>query len=53
MFDSALATDLYQLTMTAGYFVAGRHQTTSAPQAQLGPRPSSPAAKRRPRRGAR
>ena len=27
---SALATDLYQLTMMAGYFVAGRHQTTNA-----------------------
>ncbi|PYR93115.1 MAG: nicotinate phosphoribosyltransferase [Acidobacteria bacterium] len=27
---SALATDLYQLTMMAGYFAAGRHHTTRA-----------------------
>lgn len=26
----ALATDLYQLTMMAGYFVSGRHRTTNA-----------------------
>ncbi len=26
----ALATDLYQLTMMAGYFVAGRHRSTTA-----------------------
>ena len=27
---SALATDLYQLTMMAGYFASGRHRTTKA-----------------------
>src|SRR3954452_15282561 len=30
MSATALATDLYQLTMMAGYFKAGRHQSTRA-----------------------
>lgn len=30
MLATALATDLYQLTMMAGYFAAGRHRTTRA-----------------------
>ena len=30
MSATALATDLYQLTMMAGYFVTGRHETSTA-----------------------